>query len=269
MKTLHDLHRPLGATGLMVSPLGLGTVKLGRDQGVKYPSGFTIPDDRDAANLLALAQELGINLIDTAPAYGHSEERLGKLLRGQRDNWIIVSKVGEEFESGQSRHDFSPQHTRFSVERSLKLLGTDCIDLVLVHSDGQDVEILKDTGVYETLDALKREGAIRAFGLSGKTVEGGLLALDKGDCAMVTYNLNEQSERQVIDHAATLGKAILIKKALASGHVCLDSGVDPVQASFELVFGHPGVASAIIGTINPLHLSHNVRVAVSVIQSRR
>lgn len=74
--TLHDLHRPLGDTGLAVSPLGLGTVKFGRDQGVKYPSGFTIPDDREAADLLALARDLGINLIDTAPAYGRSEERL-------------------------------------------------------------------------------------------------------------------------------------------------------------------------------------------------
>lgn len=269
MKTLHDYYRPLGATGLIVSPLGLGTVKLGRDQGVKYPNGFTIPDDREAADLLTLAHELGINLIDTAPAYGHSEERLGKLLKGQRDNWVIVSKVGEEFESGQSRHDFSAQHTRFSVERSLRRLGTDCIDLVLVHSNGHDLDILRQSDVYTTLETLKREGSIRAFGLSGKTVEGGLLALDKGDCAMVTYNLNEQSERPVIDHATAIGKAILIKKALASGHVCLGSGVDPVQASFELVLGHPGVASAIIGTINPLHLSHNVRVAASVIESRR
>lgn len=64
--TLHDLHRPLGDTGLAVSPLGLGTVKFGRDQGVKYPSGFTIPDDHEAADLLALAHDLGINLIDTA-----------------------------------------------------------------------------------------------------------------------------------------------------------------------------------------------------------
>jgi aryl-alcohol dehydrogenase-like predicted oxidoreductase len=45
LHSLHNLHRPLGATELLVSPLGLGTVKLGRDQGVKYPTGFTIPDD--------------------------------------------------------------------------------------------------------------------------------------------------------------------------------------------------------------------------------
>ncbi|MBT8765596.1 aldo/keto reductase [Metapseudomonas boanensis] len=267
MTSLHPFHRPLGSTGLMVSPLGLGTVKLGRDQGVKYPNGFTIPDDTEARQLLAMARDLGINLIDTAPAYGRSEERLGPLLRGQREDWVIVSKVGEEFEAGQSRFDFSPEHTRFSVERSLKRLETDFIDLMLIHSDGNDVAILQESGVLETLAELKQAGKIRAFGLSGKTVEGGLLALQQGDCAMVTYNLAEQGEKPVLDYAAQHGKGILIKKALASGHACLGAGVDPVRASFELIFGHPGVTSAIIGTINPLHLSHNVATAAAVISS--
>ncbi|KPA99625.1 aldo/keto reductase [Pseudomonas asplenii] len=264
--TLHDLHRPLGSTGLSVSPLGLGTVKLGRDQGVKYPSGFQIPDDQDARQLLKLTRDLGINLIDTAPAYGRSEERLGPLLRGQRHEWVIVSKVGEEFEAGQSRHDFSAGHTRLSVERSLQRLETDFIDLVLVHSDGNDLAILEQSDVYQTLAGLKREGKIRAFGFSGKTVEGGLKSLEQGDCAMVTYNLNEQAERAVIDYAAAHGKAILVKKALASGHACLSPGVDPVRASFELLFGQPGVASAIVGTINPLHLAHNVATVARVIR---
>ena len=125
--------RALGDTGIAVSALGLGTVKLGRDQGVKYPEGFTIPDDRAATALLDQARELDINLIDTAPAYGNSEQRLGKLLKGQRANWVICSKVGEEFENGQSRFDFSPEHTRASVIRSLRRLNTDVIDMVLVH----------------------------------------------------------------------------------------------------------------------------------------
>lgn len=265
LPTLHDLHRPLGSTGLRVSPLGLGTVKLGRDQGVKYPNGFTIPDDDQARQLLAQARDLGINLIDTAPAYGRSEERLGPLLRGQRDHWVIVSKVGEEFEEGQSRFDFSAAHTRFSIERSLKRLETEQIDLVLVHSDGNDLHILQHEEVYQTLEALKQEGKIGGFGLSGKTVEGGLKALERGDCAMVTYNLNEQAERPVLDYAAEHGKAILVKKALASGHVCLSPGVDPVRASFELLFGHPGVSSAIVGTINPVHLAHNVATVTAVL----
>jgi len=266
LPTLHDFHRPLGSTGFQVSPLGLGTVKLGRDQGVKYPTGFTIPDDDEARMLLAQARELGINLIDTAPAYGRSEERLGPLLRGQRDEWVIVSKVGEEFDNGQSHFDFSAAHTRRSVERSLRRLETDRIELVLVHSDGNDLAILNDSEVYPTLAALKREGKIGGFGFSGKTVEGGLKALEQGDCAMVTYNLNERNEKAVIDYAAEHGKAILVKKALASGHVCLSPGVDPVRASFELLFEHPGVASAIVGTINPLHLAHNVSTVAKVLR---
>lgn len=266
MNTLHDLHRPLGTLGINVSPLGLGTVKLGRDQGVKYPNGFTIPDDVEAKMLLKLARDLGINLIDTAPAYGRSEERLGPLLRGQREQWVIVSKVGEEFESGQSRHDFSAAHTRLSVERSLQRLETDFIDLVLVHSDGNDLHVLNECDVYQTLIELKREGKIRGFGFSGKTVEGGLLALQDGDCAMVTYNLNEQGEKPVLDYAAAHGRGVLVKKALASGHVCLSPGVDPVRASFELLFEHPGVTGAIVGTINPLHLAHNVATAAAVIR---
>lgn len=265
--SLHHLHRPLGQTGLKVSPLGLGTVKFGRDQGVKYPAGFRIPDDRAASELLALARELGINLIDTAPAYGTSEQRLGPLLRGQREHWVIVSKTGEEFSAGQSHFDFSARHTRLSVERSLKRLGTDRIDLLLVHSDGNDLDILENGEVYPTLDALKREGKILGYGLSGKTVAGGLRALQQGDCAMVTYNLAEQAERAVLDCAAAAGKAILVKKALASGHALLGDGRDPLRASFELVFGHPAVSAAIVGTINPQHLRANVIAAQQVIEA--
>jgi aryl-alcohol dehydrogenase-like predicted oxidoreductase len=86
--------RELGSTGIKVSPLGLGTVKIGRDQQVKYPTGFTIPDDKAVVELLELAWDLGINTLDTAPAYGNSEERLGQLLPNKHD-WVIVGKVGE------------------------------------------------------------------------------------------------------------------------------------------------------------------------------
>lgn len=268
MSSLHEFWRPLGSSGLNVSPLGLGTVKLGRDQGVKYPNGFTIPDDRTAAALLSQARALGINLLDTAPAYGVSEQRLGPLLRGQRQDWVICSKVGEEFDHGASHFDFSAVHTRFSVERSLRRLETDYLDLVLVHSDGNDLAVLEQTEVYATLAQLKQEGLIRAFGFSGKTVAGGLHALDAGDCAMVTYNLNEQGEKPVLDYAAAHGKGILIKKALASGHACL-ADMDPVRASFELIFAHPAVSSVIVGTITPAHLAHNAAIVAALLGARQ
>ena len=263
--TLHDLHRPLGSTGFDVSPLGLGPVKLGRDQGVKYPNGFTIPDDVQALALLNQARDLGINLLDTAPAYGISEERLGHLLQGQRDEWVIVSKVGEEFVAGASAYDFSAAHTRFSVDRSLQRLRTDHIELVLVHSNGDDVAILQEEEVYATLAALKQEGKIGGFGFSGKTSEGGILALEQGDCAMVTYNLNERDELPVLDYALQHNKGILIKKALASGHICLAKGIDPIEASFAMIFQHPVAASAIVGTITPKHLQANVECVTKIL----
>lgn len=261
------LKRELGSTGLHLSPIGLGTVKLGRDKGVKYPAGFTIPDDKAAADLLALARDLGINLIDTAPAYGTSEERLGPLLQGQRSDWLICSKVGEEFnnDTGDSSFNFTPEHVRFSVERSLKRLRTDRIEMLLVHSDGNDEAIIKQYGILELLNDLKAEGKICATGMSTKTVSGGLLALQQSDCAMVTYNLAHTEEQPVLDYAAEHRKGILLKKALASGHICNQQHQDPVQASFDFIFAHPGVTSAIVGTINPTHLTANVQAANRVL----
>lgn len=249
--------RLFGSTDISISPLGLGTVKLGRNQGVKYPAQFEIPDDRQAAQLIARAKTLGINLIDTAPAYGNSEQRLGPLLAGQRQDWVICNKVGEEYENGESSFNFSAAHTRFSVERSLKRLQTDFIDIVLVHSDGNDEHIIQQEDCLAELQKLKDQGWIRAFGVSTKTVEGGLLAAQKTDAVMATYNLEYRDEQPVVDYCRENNKGLLIKKALASGHLCLE-GEDPVQKSMDFIFSQPGVSSVIVGTINLKHLADNV-----------
>jgi aryl-alcohol dehydrogenase-like predicted oxidoreductase len=160
----------LGATGLRVSPLGLGTVKIGRKEGVNYPASFEIPSDRQVRDLLDLARDLGINLLDTAPAYGSSEQRLGRLLPGPRERWVLSTKVGETFSAGRSCFDFSAAGTRCSVERSLRRLRTDYLDIVLIHSDGNDLEILRHEGALDELLTLRREGLVRAVGMSTKSV---------------------------------------------------------------------------------------------------
>ncbi|HEY0720724.1 MAG TPA: aldo/keto reductase [Gammaproteobacteria bacterium] len=250
--------RALGSTGIKVSPLGLGTVKIGRDQQVKYPSGFTIPDDATVRALFELAWELGINVLDTAPAYGNSEERLGKLLPRKND-WIIVGKVGEIFENGASSFDFSAAYTRMSVERSLKRLGRDYIDMVLVHSDGNDMRIIRDEAVCDTLQQLKREGLIRAVGMSTKTVEGGLWCVEHMDVVMASYNTAYIDELPVLQRALELNKGVLIKKGLQSGHA------QSVEEALRFVFAQPAVHSVIVGTINPHHLRDNVAVTERVL----
>ncbi len=249
--------RALGNTGIQVSVLGLGTVKFGRNQGVKYPNAFAIPEDKHILELLGKAQDLGINLLDTAPAYGNSEERLGKLLKNHRSEWVIVTKVGEEFINGESTYNFTKEHTEMSVKRSLKRLNTDYLDVVLVHSDGNDVYNIEHFGILETLADLKQQGWIRSFGMSTKTIEGGKLALSRSDIAMVTHNPNYTVELPVIQEAKALHKGILIKKALASGHLTLIPGEDPIQTSLQFILKEPGVSSIILGTINSKHLQHN------------
>jgi len=258
--------KALGSTGIEVSRLGLGTVKIGRNAGVKYPTSFALPDDKQVCEIIDLAKARGINLIDTAPAYGRSEERIGELLT-QRQDWVICSKVGEEFDNGASHFDFSAKHIRQSIERSLVRLRTDFIDIVLVHSDGFDVDIINNTGCFEVLSDCREKGLIRAFGMSTKTVEGGLLALEHSDIAMVTYNSAYIEEEPVIDRALALNKGILIKKALNSGHAVNGAqpvAQDPVEANLRFIFKHQGVGSVIIGSINPLHMAHNIDMAIAV-----
>ena len=260
--------RPLGATGLQVSPLGLGTVKFGRNQGVKYPQPFALPSDREALALLELAWDLGINLLDTAPAYGESEERLGRLLRQCRRDWVIVTKVGEAFHDGVSHFDFSAAATRTSVERSLRQLGVTTLDAVLIHSSGADQAILEQEAALPTLRDLQKAGLVRAVGMSTKTAAGGLRAVECCDLVMATYNLRQREELPVIRAAHAAGKGVLIKKGLLSGHLSDLTEVDPVRAALQLLYAEPGVSSIVIGTLNPNHLQANVAAAESVLGER-
>jgi aryl-alcohol dehydrogenase-like predicted oxidoreductase len=262
----------LGKTGIEISIIGLGTVKFGRNQSVKYPKNFNLPSDTEIANLLDSAKKLGINFLDTAPAYGKSEERLGQWLKktGNRSDWVIASKFGENFTDGVSSFDFSREAALCSIDESLRRLQTDYLDCVLVHSNGDDLEIINQYRVFDTLAELKKSGKIRAFGMSTKTIEGGLSAIEKSDVVMVTYNPLEFEEKAVIAHAHKLGKGVLIKKALASGHIDrFNQDGSPVERSIRFILNEPGISSIVIGTLNSQHLEEIVHYACEVVTSQK
>ncbi|OGT43195.1 MAG: aldo/keto reductase [Gammaproteobacteria bacterium RIFCSPHIGHO2_12_FULL_37_34] len=250
--------RCLGQSGIEVSVIGLGTVKFGRNEGVTYPAAFQLPTDQVLECLLHEAYDLGVNLIDTAPAYGISEERIGKLLQGRRLDWVISTKVGEAFHDGVSQFDFSEQGIVHSVERSLQRLQTDYLDVVLVHSNGDDVRLIEQEHVFVTLSKLKKSGKIRVFGMSTKTIAGGLLTVKHADVAMVTYNLLHLEEQKIIREANQQQKGIFVKKGLVSGHLQHIHSQHPVKDSLQFILAEPGVSSVIIGSINPLHVRENV-----------
>lgn len=277
--------RPLGSSGLWVSALGLGTVKIGRRRGLKYPGAQVgtagllspggsepapLPTDEQVLALLRCARDEELNLIDTAPAYGVAEQRLGEVLAradwlGGRDRWVLTTKVGEEFDDQDARSSFhfTPEHARMSVERSLRRLRTDHVDAVLVHSDGRDGWIIESSGVLEALADLARKGLTRCIGISIKSVEGGLLAVQRlsrfapqvPGVVMVTYNPEQTGERPVIDAAARHGVGVLVKKGLSSGHAA------DARGSIRFVLSHPGVSSLVIGTTSASHLEANARAS--------
>lgn len=263
----------LGNTDIRVSRLGLGTVKFGRNQSVKYPQAFDLPSDQEARKLLYCAREYGINLLDTAPAYGVSEERLGYLLRGARKDWVICTKAGEDFSpdyqgEGTSNFDFAPSALRLSVERSLRRLRTDYLDIVLIHSDGNDGQLIHQDQVLHTLGELKREGWIRAFGMSVKTLEGGLLCANEADLIMATFDPESDDDNKMLSACAKTNTGVLLKKIFNSGHL-LDASTTPssntlsanavIERQMKLIFAQNAVNSAIIGTLNCQHLRSNVQ----------
>ncbi|MGP1345995.1 MAG: aldo/keto reductase [Phycisphaerales bacterium] len=267
--------RALGSTGIRVPAIGLGTVKLGRNAGVKYPGSFELPSDREALALLERAGELGVRLLDTAPAYGVSEERLGRLLGehrslGGRDAWVIATKAGEEFdaERGGSRFDFSSEGVTRSVHRSLERLRTDRLDIVLLHSDGRDEWILRESGGLEALVALRERGLVRAVGISSKTPEGAVLGARMCDVVMLTLNPRERGDEAGAQEAHRRGVGVMVKKALLSGHV--DGSLTPDECIAHAL-GVEGVRDGgvvIVGTLSAAHLAANARSAAGALRSR-
>jgi aryl-alcohol dehydrogenase-like predicted oxidoreductase len=233
-----------------VSRLGFGSFKIGRNQGIKYPSNYSLPTDAEVAMLLNGILDLGCNLIDTAPAYGVSEERIGRAIGHRRDEYVLSTKVGETFEGSQSTYDYSAAAVRASIERSLKRLATDHLDIVFIHSNGDDHKILTQTDVAPTLLDLRSQGIVRAIGMSGKTVKGAQLALPWADALMVEYNLKDQSHSDVITMAADQGIAVFVKKGLGSGNL-------PAAESIRFILNHTGVSSLIVGGLSLPHFTEN------------
>jgi aryl-alcohol dehydrogenase-like predicted oxidoreductase len=248
--------RPLGRTGLNLAPVGFGAFKIGRNEATKYECSYDLPDDAACQALLDEVLEMGINLIDTAPAYGTSEERIGRLLGGRRDSFTLSTKVGETFEGGVGRFDFSSIAIDQSITRSLGRLRTDRLDLVFVHSDGGDQEIIDEGEVLETLARRREQGDLRFIGFSGKTVEGHLSAIRTGliDCLMVEYHALDDSQGEVINAAEAAGIGVVVKKGLASGQL------DPATA-IPHCLRPTGVASVVIGSLTASHLRTNLTIA--------
>ena len=147
-------YRRLGRSGLWVSPICLGTAKFGDRV-----------NEATARRLVAMAREAGVNFIDTADIYtlGRSETIVGKLIRRDRDRWVLASKVGLKWSQAPNQSGLGRKWIMEQLEASLRRLGTDYVDLYYLHRDDPD------TPLEETVLAMGdivRQGKARYIGLS-------------------------------------------------------------------------------------------------------
>lgn len=256
--------RTLGKVPLQLSVLGLGTVKFGRNTSVKYPQNFELPSDEQINDLLMTCKNNGINFLDTAPAYGTSEERLGNHISHERHDWIICTKVGEEYKDGKSTFDFTDVHIQKTIENSLKKLKTDYIDIALIHSNGFILDSIADS--IRSLQKLKEQNVIRAIGVSTKNCAETAKCLPICDVLMVTYNSRNIEEAQNIVDAKKHNTSIIVKKVFDSGHLMKHS--DHGDELLQNALAFESVASAVVGTISPRHLQDNIDAAAKVMPNK-
>ena len=215
----------LGDSGITSSRVGLGTWAIG---GWMWGGS----DERESITTIRSAVERGISLIDTAPVYGfgRSEEIVGKALVGLRDKVVIATKCGLGAKDGKPYRDSRPDALREGVEGSLRRLRVDSIDLMQVH--WPDLEVPMEDAA-RTLDDLRREGKIRAIGVSNFSPE--QMDAFRGVAPLASvqppYNLFEREmEAEVLPYARRTGLAMLCYGAICRG---LLSGKMTANNKFE------------------------------------
>jgi aryl-alcohol dehydrogenase-like predicted oxidoreductase len=207
-------YRALGASGLKVSPICLGTMLFGSHT-----------DQAEAARIVGSARDAGINFMDTAVSYagGKGETVVGELLASDRDWWVVATKVGSRTGDGPNEDGTSRRQIHASVERSLRRLRTDHIDLYYLHRDDET------TPLRESLQAvgdLIRAGKVLYLGLSN--FRGWRLAEAVSICreldiptpvALQPYYhaLNRQPEVELLPAAAHFGLGVVPYSPLARG----------------------------------------------------
>jgi aryl-alcohol dehydrogenase-like predicted oxidoreductase len=196
--------RALGATGLSVGEIGLGTAALGSE---KLP-------DHEAVYAISGAVDMQSALIDVAPSYGRALWRVGQAIRGRRQSAQVCLKVGY---SAQGAQDFGPRALRRDAEAALKELGSDHVDLLLLHNPPAGLAAADPA--WAELAKLKREGKARVVGVSLTSADEFKAAIDAGSAQVVQlpFNVFSQDNARHFEAASKQGLGLLVNRPLDSG----------------------------------------------------
>ena len=254
--------RPLGATGIAVSELGLGAGPLGGSQ----------LDDAAAERLIHAAIDFGITLIDTAPSYGRSEPRIAVALRGRRSRIVLSTKLGYGVPHVP---DWTGPCITAGIEAALGRLETTWLDIAHLHSC--PLEVLAHGEVVDALEAAVRAGKVRVAAYSGDN-DALLWSIASARFASVQCSLNLADQRALdvaVPRASERGLGVLAKRSLANA-VWLDptrpdaadraaywdrlramdlaSELDRADHALRFVLAQP-ISSLLVGTTSAAHLA--------------
>jgi aryl-alcohol dehydrogenase-like predicted oxidoreductase len=212
-------YRVLGRTGLRVPEISFGAVEIGLDYGISAGGANLRPSEDQARRLLERALELGVNFIDTARAYGDSEAFIGRALKGRRAEYLVATKVSAFDDPALTGAERERKMTE-SVEESLRLLQTDVVDLLMIHSAPQGV--VQDRLVADVLDRLRGRGLCRFVGVSVYGAESALAAIEARvfDCLQIAYSVvDRRPESQVVPKAREAGVGLVARSVVLKGAV--------------------------------------------------
>ncbi len=270
-----------GSTGFETSRLGVGLSEIG---------SFELSDQAQATNVLNTALDNGINFLDTSACYGISEELVGNGVSQRRDDYFLATKAGH-VARGYEGEAWTFQTVVDSIDRSLRLLQTDHVDVVQLHSC--DIDVLEKGDAIRALQEAQQAGKTRFIGYSGDN-ESAHWAVDSGLFATLqtSYNLVEQRARTtgLLEKAIAKGMGTIIKRPIAGGvwgksrpdaadqtasnynTPYLDRAKsvrtlgpienepdDAILTSLGYTLSDPNANVAIVGTTNPSHMATNVR----------
>src|ERR1700722_11297992 len=280
--------RRLGRTEADVTILGYGAMEL---RGV--PRGPAIADE-DAGRVLNAVLDGGINLIETSPDCGHSEELRGRYIGHRREEFFLASKCGCPVNPPADAppplpHDYSAANVRADVEQSLRRLGTDRLDPVQGHMSPSRAPLEGDETIA-TLQALQAEGKVRFIGMSGILPNlPDHIAMGVFDVFQIPYSGLQREHEELITAAARGGAGTLIRGGAARGAPADDKdwsrgplglaagegqrrgeagdltdlldGMTNMEFTLRFTLSHPDLSSTIVGTSSLDHLNGNLAVA--------
>lgn len=255
--------RRFGKTDMTVSVLGFGGAEI----------GFEGASDETVERLLGDALDAGLNVIDTAECYMDSEEKIGRAVAHRRGDFHLFTKCGHPEKPGVG--DWRPQSLLASIERSLKRLKTDRVDLVQLHSC--TLEDLKKGDVIAALQKARDKGQTRYIGYSGDG-EAAMFAIESGafDALQTSVSIADQEAIGLtLPLARAKGIAVIVKRPIANaawrygekcdnayhrpywerlGKLGYDFLADPTTAAataLRFTLAQPAVCTMIVGTTRP------------------